>query len=91
MCIRDRHYYCDFYISQIKLHVKQDTNYHFPDTCLLSDDEDCEEIIDEEIIETLKREEKNAEILSKKNEIQKKIDRVEKELNDLIVERDNIF
>ena len=85
-----QHYYCDCYISQIKLHVKQETNYHIPDTCLLSDEEDCEEIIDEEIIETLKREDKDAGRLSKKNEIQKNIDRVEKELKDLIVERDNI-
>ena len=87
-----QHYYCDCYISQIKVKVPVSVEYHIPDECLLSDDDDAEDIIDPEIMESIQQKEKDELLIreKKKHEIQLKIDELQKEIQELSDERDKL-
>ena len=51
-----QHYYCDCYISQLKVHVNETISNWIPDDCVFSEEElDEEDIIDGEIIETIQQ------------------------------------
>lgn len=66
-----QHYYCDYYISQMRVRTTEESAYHIPSTCLLSDDEDTEDILDGEILETIERSSK--EWVEKETELRAKI------------------
>ena len=83
-------YYCDNYISQIKL--CESIPYSIPNTCLIEDDEDETnlydyEILDEEII--LKNKEK-MELVEKYRELETNIIEQQKELTELRQKIDNL-
>jgi hypothetical protein len=40
------HYYCDCYLSQIKVHIPDAQPYHILDTCVFSDDSDLDDMDD---------------------------------------------
>ena len=99
-----QHYYCDCYISQIKVRLPKKPEYHIPDECLLSDSDDDEadkvdeesdatDMIDQEIVETIERKEKEeAQLIREKEKsaIQEKIDELQKEIQELTDERDKL-
>ena len=80
-------YYCDCYISQIKILLSNEEKYNIFTECIIEDDEDKKEdfdIIDEEILNEMKRE-KELEIqkANKKKELEEKITNLQKELDNL--------
>ena len=49
-----QHFYCDCYISQIKLFQDKDTKYNIiPEYAVIDDDNDYDDIFDEEIIKAI--------------------------------------
>ena len=94
-----QHYYCDCYISQIKVRLQKSVAYHIPDECLLSDSEDDveDDLLDPEILETIQETERNQkqkqqtqEKEEKKRVLQEKIDLLQKEIQELTDERDKL-
>ena len=75
-----QHYYCDCYISQIKVFLSKDQKYSILDTYAIDDDEEINidnEIIDEEVLKELKLEKKKKELKERKEKklkIQKQLD-----------------
>ena len=91
-----QHYYCDCYVSQIKVRLQKSVDYHIPDECLLSDSEDDnvdDDLLDQEILESIQEKErtqKQQEIEEKKRVLQEKIDTLQKEIQELTDERDKL-
>jgi len=48
-----QHYYCDCYLSQIKIYLPEAQPYHILDTCVFSEEE--EDLVDQEILDTIQR------------------------------------
>jgi hypothetical protein len=75
-----QHYYCDCYISQIKVFLPKEQKYSVLDTYAIDDEEDINinnEIIDEEILKELNVEKEAEELKEKKEQeikIQKQLD-----------------
>ena len=80
-------FYCDCYISQIKLSISLEERYNILNECLIDDDDDKEEdfdIIDEEILNEMKKEkEKRIQTENKKKRIEGEILKLKKELDNL--------
>jgi len=93
-----QHYYCDCYISQIKVRLPKSVDYHIPDECLLSDSEDDnveDDLLDQEILESIQEKEQQEKQLEqekeeKKRVLQEKIDLLQKEIQGLTDERDKL-
>ena len=100
-----QHYYCDCYISQIKVRLQKSVDYHIPDECVFSDSEEDndnveDDLLDQEIIESIKEKEqgqKQKQIQEQKQEkeekkrvLQEKIDLLQKEIQGLTDERDKL-
>ena len=47
------HYYCDAYISQMKVYIPRAQKYMISDKCLIEDDDDMDETLDESAIAEL--------------------------------------
>jgi len=80
-------FYCDCYISQIKLSISLDERYNILNECLIDDDDDKKEdfdIIDEEILNEMKREkDKKIKIENRKKDIEEEILKLKQELDNL--------
>lgn len=83
-----QHYYCDCYISQIKIFLSKNEKYNIFNECVIEDepinDEDDIDIIDEEILKEMedeKNKEKEKEEL--KVNIQKQIEELKQQLDNL--------
>tara|TARA_B110001469_G_scaffold100084_1_gene97285 strand:- start:859 stop:1497 length:639 start_codon:yes stop_codon:yes gene_type:complete len=72
------HYYCDCYMSQIKVHVPDAQPYHILDTCVFSDDSDLEGNDDIEGDD----EERNARESKKSRDLIEQRELLEQELSD---------
>lgn len=81
-----QHYYCDCYISQIKVRLLKEVDYHIPDECLLSDSDVEDDVIDQEIVESIQQQE--ARVAERKSVLDEKILSLEKDLRVLMDERD---
>ena len=82
-----QHYYCDCYISQIKIFISKDEQYNLFKTCVIEDDEikeDDIDIVDEEVLFNIAKEK---EELKKKEEKRKLI---ESQMEDLKKQLDNL-
>ena len=81
------HYYCDCYISQIKVFLSNDDKYNIISEYVIEDDEPDEEdkdILDEEIIsEMLKQKELEKKKEGDKKILQEEILKLQQELNNL--------
>ncbi len=81
------HYYCDCYISQIKVFLSNDEKYNIISEYVIEDDEQVEEdkdILDEEIIsEMLKQKELEKQKVEDKKKIQEQILKLQHELKNL--------
>tara|TARA_B100000035_G_C20973132_1_gene541960 strand:+ start:258 stop:1016 length:759 start_codon:yes stop_codon:yes gene_type:complete len=82
-----QNYYCDCYISQIKLTISNDDKYNIFTECIIEDDEDKKEdfdIIDEEILNEMKKEKQmKIEKENKKKRLEEQISELKKELDNL--------
>ena len=82
-----QHYYCDCYISQIKIFVPKGEKYNIFSECVIDDDEIREEdidIIDDEILrDMLEKERIQKEKEENKNKIQLQIRELQKQLDNL--------
>ncbi len=80
-------FYCDCYISQIKLSISLDERYNILNECLIDDEDDKKEdfdIIDEEILNEMKREkDKKIKIENRKKDIEEEILKLKQELDNL--------
>ena len=78
--ILKQHFYCECYISQIKLFVQKDIKYNIIDDYSIIDDEENEDdldIFDEELIQEMNTEKKLKE--KKINDLKKELEKLEKE------------
>ena len=68
------HYYCDMYVSQIKVIVPRKQKYEIPDTYMIEDDEEDEtEVLDESVLAELKyRQEREQRLKELQNELEEK-------------------
>jgi len=82
-----QHYYCDCYVSQIKIFIPRDEKYNIFDKCVIEDDEireDDIDIIDEEILNEIKEKEKKENLkIERKQNLEHKILELTKELDNL--------
>tara|TARA_B100000900_G_C20594600_1_gene722881 strand:+ start:462 stop:1247 length:786 start_codon:yes stop_codon:yes gene_type:complete len=69
-----QHYYCDMYISQMKVFIPQTDKYAILDECLIKDDDEPAEVLDEAVVEELKqkREAIQTQILESQKELDSK-------------------
>ena len=79
-----QHYYCDCYVSQLKVHVNTHIPSWIPDTCVFSDEEmDLEDVIDGEILESLQQKQ-SIKSTAKKEMIQHQIQELQEKLKNLV-------
>ena len=82
-----QHYYCDCYISQIKIFLPTDQKYNLFPECMIDDDntiEDDIDIIDDEILNSIEEDKiKEKEKQELKSNIEKQIDELKQQLNNL--------
>ena len=80
-------FYCDCYISQIKLSISLDERYNILNECLIDDEDDKKEdfdIIDEEKLKEMKKEkDKKIKIENRKKDIEEEILKLKQELDNL--------
>jgi len=80
------HYYCDCYISQIKV-LSNEEKYNIIQECVIEDEEPVEsdkDILDEEIIqEMLKQKELEQQKINQKQKLEEKILKLQEELKNL--------
>ncbi len=78
------HYYCDMYVSQIKVIVPRKQKYEIPDTYMIEDDEEDEtEVLDESVLAELKYRQEREQRLQ---ELQNALDTKQKEYETLCTE-----
>ncbi len=82
-----QHYYCDCYVSQIKVFIPRDEKYNVFDTCVIEDDETKEDdidIIDDEILNEIKEKEIEENLkIEKKKDLETQILELKKQLDNL--------
>ena len=82
-----QHYYCDCYVSQIKVFIPRDEKYNVFDTCVIEDDETKEDdidIIDDEILNEMKEKEIEENLkIEKKKDLETQILELKKQLDNL--------
>ena len=82
-----QHYYCDCYVSQIKVFLSRDDKFNILNEYLIEDDEIKDEdndIVDEEIIaDILKQKELEEQEKEKKKNIQEQIQQLQQQLDNL--------
>ena len=79
-----QHYYCDCYVSQLKVHVNTHIPSWIPDTCVFSDEEmDLEDVIDGEILESLQQKQ-SIESMAEKEKIHQQIQELQEKLKNLV-------
>ncbi len=83
-----QHYYCDCYVSQIKIFLPNDQKYNLFNECMIEDDENNDDedidIIDDEILKNIEEEKiKEKEKQELKSNIEKQIEELKQQLDNL--------
>jgi len=76
-----QHYYCDMYVSQMKVFMPQTEKYAILDECVIKDDDGPAEVLDEAVVEELKQ--KREAIQTQILEAQKELDSKQTEIDAL--------
>ena len=75
------HYYCDMYVSQIKVCVPREQRYMIPDKYIIDDEEEeTDDILDEEVLMGIKLKQENE---SKVSEIETELSQKEEQIKEL--------
>jgi len=87
-----QHYYCDMYVSQMKVFVPQKQKYAVLDDCVITDDTHPVDVLDETVVSDIKTktqqiqtaiDEKRSEIQVKKTEIEEKRTEIQGKQNEI--------
>ena len=82
-----QHYYCDMYVSQIKVCIPKEQRYMIPDTYIIEDEEDENEILDSSVLQEIEEDQQRKKRIE---DIVKEVGEKKENLSTLTTEISNL-